>query len=617
MAFLDEDSGLKFSLSIRSERPVEGCELSPHAFLFIKGGSIDNLTRSKMIEARKHYFLFNWSRGPRRSLCENESCPRTGIYDPIHWSRTALGGPCLQCVICEKYGIPKHQSLFCSKSCFEFSWKTHSLLKHSLTSAIYYSQNTTFDQNEDEEDNIIKHSNQDTKQIMEWIEICNENTYVPTNLDVGCVLKLEVKAISMNSSEVLVGPSFLYLEPVLASPCPPPKRQLLTIPSSTSSYGGFRFRVLSYNILAELYATKQFYPYCDSWILSWPYRRCMLLQELDEAQGDIVCLQEVQADHFEQYFYPFMQERGYEGGYKAKTREAMGQYGKVDGCAVFWKSSKFVMVEQYDLEFNELAKITANELSSDESECRRYLNRLLKDNVAQVVVLETVSAQRPGSRPPSSAAAPPRPTGTNLLCVVNTHLYSNVNFPEVKIWQAMSLMGEIEKLLHNKDVPLLLCGDLNSDPQSAVYEFLVSGSLGLDRWSELLSLQDPLTAKILSQCSISHNIDLSSAMRTALSEEPGYTYFTAHYKGTLDYILYSTAKLRVLAVSSLPEAEDLEACGGCLPSAAYPSDHLMLCVDLAFSNPTSNSAPITQSKKQQQQQQQQSTASSKSKSRAR
>jgi len=46
-------------------------------------------------------------------------------------------------------------------------------------------------------------------------------------------------------------------------------------------------------------------------------------------QGDIVCLQEVQADHYENDINPFMNSLGYDGIYKPKSREFMGQYGKV------------------------------------------------------------------------------------------------------------------------------------------------------------------------------------------------------------------------------------------------------------------------------------------------
>ena len=73
----------------------------------------------------------------------------------------------------------------------------------------------------------------------------------------------------------------------------------------------------------------QAYPYCDSWSLSWPYRRRIILQELEEAQGDVVCLQEVQADHFEAHLQPFMSELGYEGLFKQKSSDFVGVYGKV------------------------------------------------------------------------------------------------------------------------------------------------------------------------------------------------------------------------------------------------------------------------------------------------
>jgi hypothetical protein len=116
--YFDSDGGVKFVISLRSERPIEGCELSPHPFLFIKGGAMDNPTRAKMMEANPHQFSFCWRRGPRRSMCENQSCPRREIFEPSYWSRIAVDGPALQCAICEKLGLLKHESTFCSKRFF-------------------------------------------------------------------------------------------------------------------------------------------------------------------------------------------------------------------------------------------------------------------------------------------------------------------------------------------------------------------------------------------------------------------------------------------------------------------------------------------------------------------
>lgn len=42
-----------------------------------------------------------------------------------------------------------------------------------------------------------------------------------------------------------------------------------------------------------------------------------------------MCLQEVQADHYEQHLHAVMEELGYDGMYKAKSREYTSQYGKV------------------------------------------------------------------------------------------------------------------------------------------------------------------------------------------------------------------------------------------------------------------------------------------------
>ena len=61
-----DDGGSAFVLSLRVERPVEGCEVSALAYLNIKGGAMDNATRAKMLEGSPHYFVYRY-RG--RSQC--------------------------------------------------------------------------------------------------------------------------------------------------------------------------------------------------------------------------------------------------------------------------------------------------------------------------------------------------------------------------------------------------------------------------------------------------------------------------------------------------------------------------------------------------------------------
>jgi CCR4-NOT transcription complex subunit 6 len=118
-------------------------------------------------------------------------------------------------------------------------------------------------------------------------------------------------------------------------------------------------------------SVRQAYPYSDPWSLTWPYRRSIILQELNDTQGDILCLQEVQADHYSQSLLPMLSELGYDGLFKQKTRESMGQYGKVDGCAIFWRKSKFSLTENYSLEFNEIVKRNAGQLGLEDSDKHR------------------------------------------------------------------------------------------------------------------------------------------------------------------------------------------------------------------------------------------------------
>jgi mRNA deadenylase 3'-5' endonuclease subunit Ccr4 len=96
------------------------------------------------------------------------------------------------------------------------------------------------------------------------------------------------------------------------------------------------------------------------------------------------------------------------------------------------------------------------------------------------------SSDRPTARPPSQK----RNGGTNSsllggmgspmrrrkrrLCVANTHIYWDPEFEDVKLWQTWVLCQELEKLVWDRQLPMLLCGDFNSMPDSPVYDLLAA-----------------------------------------------------------------------------------------------------------------------------------------------
>jgi CCR4-NOT transcription complex subunit 6 len=467
--------------------------------------------------------------------------------------------------VCLGAGYPAHDATFCSKNCFVTSWKEHSKRHVNARKLSNVSEVLSSPPNELEEAGgiIVK-----TTDGNDWVPVGEEKIYTPTSADIGYRLRIDISAYSVADNTLVAGPIALHTEPVLAAPRKSAfKRVLQTIPHErTVTSGSVRFRIVSYNILAEKYATKQAYPYCDSWNLQWPYRRKILFEELEEIQGDIVCLQEVQGDHFETDINPFMNSLGYDGIYKQKSIAV--QFGKIDGCATFWKKNKFSMSEQYGLEFNDLALNEANSLGFDESEARRYMNRLNRDNIAQIVVLESLS------RPANSR-------GRALLCIVNTHIYSNNHQADVKLWQTMNLIREVQQFVTPRDLALMICGDFNSEPTSAVYEFLMNRQI-INNHAELIT-GDRRMQILPDLSSIVHGLELGSAMSSGSGYEPQFTNYTAAFKGCLDYIFYSPGRLKILAVSSLPDENDLKPFSGeGLPCACYPSDHMWLSCDVAM-----------------------------------
>jgi hypothetical protein len=63
------------------------------------------------------------------------------------------------------------------------------------------------------------------------------------------------------------------------------------------------------------------YSYCPHYALAWHYRKLNLLNELVRYRADIMCLQEVQSDHFSDFLAPELQKHGYASIYKKKTAE--------------------------------------------------------------------------------------------------------------------------------------------------------------------------------------------------------------------------------------------------------------------------------------------------------
>lgn len=103
-----------------------------------------------------------------------------------------------------------------------------------------------------------------------------------------------------------------------------------------------------------------------------------------------------------------------------------GRYA-MDGCATFYRRDRFSLVKKYEVEFNKAAQSYIEGIP-DQNDRRKNEHRLMKPNVALILVLEGVET--------SAGFQSQCDTGSrNLVCVANTHIHANQDLPDVKLWQ--------------------------------------------------------------------------------------------------------------------------------------------------------------------------------------
>jgi len=421
----------------------------------------------------------------------------------------------------------------------------------------------------------------------QWTEVGVEKSYYSTVEDVGHLLKFLVVSVDAHGRTQAGGENGFTTGRVIPAPTPP-RRNLVPVAHHDGAEGG-RFTVLTYNVLADLYATGEMYPYTPSWALSWNYRRENILKEIVQYDADILCLQEVQSDHFEDFFLGELGKRGYTAVYKKKTAQVFSQGTYViDGCAIFFKKDRFTLIKKYEVEFNKAALSLVESLGGSSTK-KEALNRLMKDNVALIVVLEALD--QPHARDPSGKR--------QLLCVANTHIHANTELNDVKLWQVHTLLKGLEKIAASAEIPMVVCGDFNSTPGSAAHNLLCNGrvdgahpELATDPFGILRppsKLQHPLplvsayTALTKQPCLESDEAERQRGRMDATGTgEPLFTNCTKDFFGTLDYIFYTDDTLAPLSLLEVPTEHECRSKYGGLPNTQCSSDHVSLMAEFQW-----------------------------------
>lgn len=362
-------------------------------------------------------------------------------------------------------------------------------------------------------------------------------------------------------------------------------------------------RVVSYNILADLYANSDYsrevlFNYCPTHALTIDYRSQLMMKELIGYNADIICLQEVDKKIYKNVLSSSLRHfQNFSGVFHLKG----GQVG--EGLTTLFREDKFEIVQSHKTLLRHLIRhpyVNPREDPVDSEEDSRSLlahpilcdhesklcQKLLSeyDDIRQVIL----------KKPPLESRFCDRTTilqttllrlkndPSYLVLVANTHLYSMADADHIRLLQGSicvkyleflktNLRLMIEELDDESRLHLIFCGDMNSTPDCGLFQLVTQGQVGQNSLDWTSNKEEAVEGL---------SIDTTLRLQPAY-ENIEYTNYTPGFHGCLDYIYYEKEQVKVLQAVPPPYHEDVVATGG-IPSDVFPSDHIALVADLSL-----------------------------------
>ncbi|XP_074663057.1 uncharacterized protein LOC141915434 isoform X2 [Tubulanus polymorphus] len=325
-----------------------------------------------------------------------------------------------------------------------------------------------------------------------------------------------------------------------------------------------QFSIVSYNILADCHLRRGDYSHTPAETLDRSYRHKRLMAELKHHDADIICLQEVDPDYFNDTLKSAFESMGYKAAFRKRVTTPENNYFN-EGEATFVRSNRFTVVSETSFSLRELAAklIEENGISEDQKEAvQKYL-----DNMA-VVLITKVKCNTNGKE----------------ITIGNIHVtYDNLKFPDEQCIEIACAMKEIVNIAGGAHNPHMIVGDFNSVPTSAAYQLLRDGYLSSEMIEQLQKLEGITLANGEKKSLVNlmwkgfqhMSPNMASAYFVCEGSEPEITHAHKRFSGCLDYIFYGSG-LETLRVSKLPLVPLL------IPTTYYPSDHILLKARMMF-----------------------------------
>ncbi|KAG0022845.1 Glucose-repressible alcohol dehydrogenase transcriptional effector [Entomortierella chlamydospora] len=318
-----------------------------------------------------------------------------------------------------------------------------------------------------------------------------------------------------------------------------PNREWVYDSNSPISMDTKSFAVMSWNLLSpRLCHASRLDATCDPTFLDWDYRKEAILNQIAFTDADIICLQELELKDYEEYFNPHLSRLGFRSIHAYK----MNVYEMRDGCAIFYRDSRFKLLNEHVLRFNqvELDDYNVKRPSMARDTAIRFN---LFHNLAIVALFENRRTKR-------------------QVQVATTHLLADPAFPDAKMLQAAILTSKLEELKaeavataaaaataaacqnqtqpqqqqQQQYIPTILAGDFNSLPDSSVVNFLKTGQVETSHFGE----NDFGRFTRAESKYFYHHLGFVDSYKSSILP---FTNATRKFQGTIDYLLYDPSSL--------------------------------------------------------------------------
>lgn len=341
-------------------------------------------------------------------------------------------------------------------------------------------------------------------------------------------------------------------------------RQLATVAASELT-----FTVCSYNVLLQDGACAERFPTVKdtALVLNAERRVKMLLQDVEQANADIFCFEEIWPDLYQEF------QKVLGDDYAGQIVCRQGGNALLHNAMLFRKS-KFTLEQNYVLNLN-------RELSSMDD----FPKELEGFRTTQLNTLCNHFSIMHGEK-------------KLHLIVMMAHLHYRPDHDLVKYAEMSCLLNDLRKVKDkaeetSQDVFVVLAGDFNAQPLNQVYslamgekptiEALEQESMVTPEWLEQRKAWFPLYEKIFANTTPYFFGKLGSVYSAYTQGfergHPKYTNLTDNFSNNIDYIFHGFRLQPTQLLELDSETYEKEEF---LPSSVHASDHVMLMAEFKF-----------------------------------